>query len=50
MTLYFAHELVLMLEGAGFVDVELRAGYGERPPTGDDEFVVFVATKPADES
>ncbi|HUG64292.1 MAG TPA: class I SAM-dependent methyltransferase [Gaiellaceae bacterium] len=47
MTLYFTHEIELMLERAGFVDVELRAGYEDRPPTGDDDFVVFVARKPS---
>ncbi|HXG76191.1 MAG TPA: class I SAM-dependent methyltransferase [Gaiellaceae bacterium] len=46
MTLYFTHEIELMLAATGFVDVELRAGYEDRPPTGDDDFVVFVARKP----
>ena len=45
MTLYFTHELVLMLEQAGFGDIELRAGYRDEPPTPEDDFVVFVATK-----
>ncbi|MGH3017119.1 MAG: class I SAM-dependent methyltransferase [Gaiellaceae bacterium] len=45
MTSYFTHELELMLRAAGFVDVELRAGYEDRPPTGDDDFVVFIARK-----
>jgi SAM-dependent methyltransferase len=45
MTLYFTHEIVLMLEAAGFRDVELRAGYEDRPPTPDDDFVVFIARK-----
>jgi SAM-dependent methyltransferase len=45
MTLYFTHELELMLREAGFVDVELRAGYDDRAPTGDDDFVVFIARK-----
>jgi hypothetical protein len=45
MTLYFTNEVVLMLEQAGFRDIELRAGYEEREPTGDDEFVVFVARR-----
>jgi SAM-dependent methyltransferase len=45
MTLYFTHELELMLERAGFTDVELRAGYRDEPPTPDDDFVVFVARK-----
>jgi hypothetical protein len=46
MTLYFTHELALLLEQAGFRDLELRAGYRDEPPTADDDFVVFVATKP----
>ena len=46
MTLYFTHEIVLMLERTGFVDIELRAGYEDRPPTSDDDFVVFIAKKP----
>ncbi len=45
MTLYFTHELLLMLERAGFSDVDLRAGYTDAPPTGDDDFVVFIAKK-----
>jgi SAM-dependent methyltransferase len=47
MTLYFTHEIELMLASAGFVDVELRAGYEDRPPTADDDFVVFIARKPS---
>jgi hypothetical protein len=46
MTMYFTNELVLMLEAAGFVDVALRAGYTDEAPTGNDDFVVFVAKKP----
>ena len=46
MTLYFTHEVRLLLEQAGFVEVELRAGYEDRPPTSDDDFVVFIARKP----
>ena len=45
MTLYFTHELLLMLEQAGFAEVELRAGYRDEPPTTDDDFVVFVAKR-----
>jgi SAM-dependent methyltransferase len=45
---YFTNELVLMLERTGFADVELRGGYEDRPPTGDDDFVVFTARKPAE--
>lgn len=46
MTMYFTNELVLMLEAAGFVDVDLCAGYTDEAPTGNDDFVVFVAKKP----
>jgi hypothetical protein len=49
MTLYFTHEVQLMLERAGFVDIELRAGYTDASPTRDDDFVVFHARKPVDE-
>ena len=45
MTLYFTHELVLMLERAGFRDIELRAGYEDRDPAPGDDFVVFIAKK-----
>ena len=45
MTMYFTQELVLLLEQAGFADVELLAGYRDEPPTPDDDFVVFVATR-----
>ena len=43
--LYFANELVLLLERAGFTDVVVHGGHEERPPTRDDDFVVFVAHK-----
>jgi SAM-dependent methyltransferase len=46
LTLYFTNELRLMLEGAGFADVVLRGGYDDAEPTGDTDFVVFVARKP----
>lgn len=45
MTFYFTHEIVLLLERAGFVDVELRAGYADREPTSEDDFAVFIARK-----
>jgi SAM-dependent methyltransferase len=40
-------EIVLELEAAGFADVEVRAGYEDRPLTADDDFAVFIARKPA---
>ncbi len=45
MTLYFTHEVKLMLEQAGFRDVELRAGHRDEAPSTDDDFVVFIARK-----
>ena len=45
MTNYFTHETRLMLEQAGFTDVEIRAGYTDAEPTADDDFVVFIAKK-----
>jgi SAM-dependent methyltransferase len=47
-TFYFPHELALMLERAGFVDVEVRAALTDREPTADDDFVVFIAKKPSE--
>jgi hypothetical protein len=43
MTLYFKDEIVLMLERAGFCDVEVRAAYADAEPTGEDDFLVFSA-------
>jgi SAM-dependent methyltransferase len=45
MGLYFEHELLLMLEHAGFGDVTVHGEHTERPPTRDDGFLVFVARK-----
>jgi SAM-dependent methyltransferase len=39
----FRDEIVLMLERAGFADVEVRGGYDDEEPTGDHEFLVFIA-------
>ena len=46
LRMYFRDELLLMLERAGFVDVDVRAGHADRPPTADDSFLVFVARRP----
>jgi SAM-dependent methyltransferase len=43
---YFKNELLMMLEQAGFRDVEVRAGHQERPATANDDFLVFIARKP----
>jgi hypothetical protein len=45
MNLYFRDELVLMLERAGFVDVEVRGQYNDLEPTPEDDFLVYVARK-----
>jgi SAM-dependent methyltransferase len=45
-TLHSTREVVLELEAAGFRDVEVRAGYEDRPLTADDDFAVFIAKKP----
>jgi SAM-dependent methyltransferase len=44
--LYFPNELRLMLERAGFRDPVVHGEHTEAEPTGDDEFLVFVARKP----
>lgn len=43
--MYFAHEMVLLLEQAGFVDVTMHGEHEARPATADDDFVVFVARR-----
>ena len=46
MSMYFTHELVSLLELAGFTDVTLRGDYTDEEPSPDTEFVVFIARKP----
>jgi SAM-dependent methyltransferase len=43
---YFRNELALVLERAGFVDVSVHGEHEEREPTPEDDFLVFVASKP----
>ncbi len=43
--LYFPHEVRMMLELAGFTDVEMHGEHERRPPTRDDEFIVLVARR-----
>ena len=45
INLYFSGELVMMLERAGFADVEVRGEYNDLPPTADDTFLVYVARR-----
>jgi hypothetical protein len=43
--LYFCAELVMMIERAGFTDVEVRGEYNDLAPTAEDAFLVYVATR-----
>ena len=45
VNLYFCAELVMMIERAGFTRVEVRGEYNDLPPTADDSFLVYVATR-----
>jgi SAM-dependent methyltransferase len=42
--LYFREELVMMLERAGFAEVHVRGEYNDQPPSGTDNFLVYIAT------
>ncbi len=41
--LYFAQELLLLLDMSGFRDVRVEAAYQDRPATPDDGTLVFIA-------
>ncbi len=43
MRMYFPTELVLLLERAGFADVEVRGDHNDEQPTPDDDFLVYLA-------
>jgi SAM-dependent methyltransferase len=43
--LYFAQEILLLLDEAGFRDVAVEGGYTGKPATPDDGMVVFTALK-----
>jgi SAM-dependent methyltransferase len=45
-TLYFKGELVLMLERAGFVKVEVRGQHDDRPPAPEDDVLVYLGRRP----
>jgi SAM-dependent methyltransferase len=45
ISLYFKNELLLMLERAGFGEIVVYGDHNELDPTGDDDFLVFVAKK-----
>lgn len=46
LTAIFAQEVLLMLEVAGFVDVEIQGRYTNEPATPEETTVVFVARRP----
>jgi ubiquinone/menaquinone biosynthesis C-methylase UbiE len=50
LTLYFTHELLMMLEAAGFSNVAMRADHTDSEPTDETKFVVFVARKSSEQS
>jgi SAM-dependent methyltransferase len=43
MRMYFRDELLLMLDHAGFIDVDVRGDYTDEPPSEDHEFLVYIA-------
>jgi SAM-dependent methyltransferase len=43
---YFAQEVLLMLEVAGFVDVDIQVAYTGKPATSDDGRIVFLGRRP----
>jgi SAM-dependent methyltransferase len=45
--LYFAQEILLMLQDAGFRDVAIEGDYSGQPASIDDDTVIFVAQKQA---
>jgi len=42
---YGVHELLLMLEHAGFNDIQILGDYSEEPATADHTNLIFVAKK-----
>jgi len=45
LNFYFAQEVLLMLDDAGFHDLAVEGGYTGRPATSDDGMVAFMARK-----
>jgi hypothetical protein len=43
---YFKNELLLLLERAGFTDVEIHGDHREEAATGASDVLVFVAMRP----
>jgi SAM-dependent methyltransferase len=47
LNLYFMHEVLLLLERAGFADILVHGDYVEEPPGPETRFVAFVARRAA---
>jgi SAM-dependent methyltransferase len=45
LRMYFRTELALLLERAGFGDVEVRGDHNDANPTPDDDFLVYLARR-----
>ena len=45
--IYFAQELLLMLEVAGFRDLDMVGAYGGAPASADDPVIVIIGRRPA---
>jgi hypothetical protein len=43
---YLRNELVTLLEVAGFTDISVVGGYHGGPPRGDEQFLVYIASRP----
>jgi SAM-dependent methyltransferase len=45
MRMYFRDELLLLLDRAGFSEIDVRGGYAEEEPTGDSDVLVYRARR-----
>jgi hypothetical protein len=45
MRMYFRNELQLMLERAGFSEVDVRGDYTDQPAAANQDFLVYLARK-----
>ena len=45
MRMYFRDELLLLLERAGFSEIDVRGGYAAEEPTADSDVLVYVARR-----
>ena len=43
--MYFRDELLLMLDRAGFAELEVRGDYTDEQATADHEFLVYIASR-----